>query len=138
MIFNDGNNANFKSVHSDSEDNNYYNTNYSMAILSDKNTGFNVGNSISYGLGNYSSQMGVKITTDSIDNITRIESSDGYYINQTDIQNAKQAVASWLSTNGGGYTNIQDLLKNTSNGQDDLVTSLIEAVDNSYTWKAIS
>lgn len=138
LIFNDGNNTNFTSKHSDSGDNNYYNTNYSMAILSDENTGFNVGNSISYGLGNYSSQIGVKITTDSIDNITRIESSDGYYIDQTDIQKAKAAVASWLSTNGGEYTNIQDLLKNTSNGQDDLVTSLIETVDSSYTWKAIS
>ena len=138
LIFNDGNNTNFTSMHSDSGDNNYYNTNYSMAILSDKNTGFNVGNLVSFGLGNYSSQAGIKVTTDSIDNITRIESSDGYYINQTDIQNAKAAVASWLSTNGGEYTNIQDLLKNTSNGQDDLVTSLIETVDSSYTWKAIS
>ena len=140
LIFNDGNNANFKSVHSDNGDNNYYNTNYSMAILSDKNIGHNVGNLVSFGLGNYSSQIGVKITTDSIDNITRIESSDGYYIDQTDIQNAKAAVASWLSTNGGEYTNIQDLLKNTSSAtdQDNIVASLIEAVDSSCTWKAIS
>ena len=105
-----------------------------------KNIGYNVGNNISFGLGNYSSQMGVKITTDSIDNITRIESSDGYYIDQDDIQNAKQAVATWLSSNGGDYTNIQDLLNNTSDSsaREALMTSYMSSVNASYEWKVIS
>jgi len=135
LIFNDGDDTNFKNTHSDSGDNNYYNTNYSMAIVSYENYD---ALSIMEGLGNSASSAGVKITTGSINNITRIESSDGYYIDQTDIQNAKQAVATWLSTNGGEYTNIQELLNNASNGQNDIVASLIEAVDSSYTWKAIS
>ena len=73
------------------------------------------------------------IRISSVDNMSRIETSDGYYLDTAAINKIKADVAGWLSRSG--YADVQTALSDKTNGQSNLETLIGTTYFGGLGWK---
>ena len=121
---------------SETEENDIVDTDYCGFIASDMDFSYagNVSNASNNGWDVCDSVRFANTST--VQNISKIEASDGYYISQATLNTITENVASWLTSDGRNYASVWEAIK--PDGQNDFNTNnyneLYAIFNNENNW----
>lgn len=72
--------------------------------------------------------------TDTVNNLSKIEASDGYYISSETLSTVIAQAASWLTSDGREYGSVMDAIRPNGNFDEDNYNALYAIFNNENTW----